>query len=113
MPMNLTPRKRFIVRFIRSLFLALIFILASLFLGMWGYRYFEKLSWLDAYVNAAMILSGMGPLDAPKTINGKLFEGTYALFSGIIFLISVALILAPIFHHIFHKLHIEDTQNSK
>lgn len=99
---------RFILRLTRSILLAFTFILLSLFLGMWGYHHFEKMNWLDAYVNAAMILSGMGPLAPPTSNAGKLFEGTYALFSGIIFLISVGIILAPLFHHFFHRLHIEE-----
>lgn len=103
-------RRRFTYRLIGSILMAFIFIITSLLLGMWGYRHFENMGWLDAYVNAAMILSGMGPLAPPQTDAGKLFEGTFALFSGIIFLVSVAIILAPLFHHIFHKLHIEDTQ---
>lgn len=108
---KVTPfRSRFIFRLTRSILLALIFILASLYLGMWGYRYFEGMDWLDAYVNAAMILSGMGPLAPPKTDAGKLFEGTYALFSGIIFLVSVGIILAPLLHHFFHRLQIEETK---
>lgn len=102
------PKKRFIYRLIRSIILALLFITSSLFAGMWGYRYFENMNWLDAYVNAAMILSGMGPIASPKTDAGKLFEGTYALFSGIIFLVSVGIIFAPIFHHFLHKLQIEE-----
>jgi hypothetical protein len=106
-------RSRFIFRLTRSILMALCFIIASLFLGMWGYRYFESMGWLDAYVNAAMILSGMGPLAPPKTDAGKLFEGTYALFSGIIFLVSVGVILAPLLHHFFHKLQIEESEANK
>lgn len=104
-------RPRFFYRLIRSILLASIFIFISLFIGMLGYRSYENMDWLDAYVSAAMILSGMGPIAAPKTDAGKLFEGTYALFSGIIFLISVGIILAPIFHHFFHKLHLEETKS--
>lgn len=100
-------------RLFHSILLASIFVLSSLFLGMWGYHYFEKLSWLDAYVSASMILAGMGPIEPPKTDAGKFFEGTYALFSGIIFLISVGLILAPLFHHLFHKFKIEESGNEK
>lgn len=106
---NKAPHRwRFTYRVMSSVVLAVIFIIASLFLGMWGYHYFESMGWLDAYVNAAMILSGMGPIAPPQTDAGKLFEGSYALFSGILFLVSVAVILAPLFHRIFHKLHIED-----
>ena len=103
-------RPRFVFRLLRSIALAFIFILSSLFLGMWGYRHFESMGWLDAYVNAAMILSGMGPIAPPLTNEGKLFEGTYALFSGIVFLISVGIILAPIFHHFFIKMHLEEIE---
>lgn len=103
-------QRRFIYRIVRSIFLACAFVVSSLFIGMWGYHHFGKLGWLDAYVNAAMILSGMGPINPPTTDESKLFEGTYALFSGIIFLISVGIILAPLFHHFFHKLHIDEDQ---
>lgn len=103
-------KKRFIQRLGRSIFFASILISTSLILGMWGYHHFEKMSWLDSYVNAAMILSGMGPLESPKTVEGKLFEGTYALFSGILFLVCAAVIFAPVLHHFFHKLHIEEEE---
>ena len=77
-------------------------------MGMIGYHYFEKMSWIDAYVNAAMILSGMGPVAELKTDTGKIFAGSYALFSGIVFLVVMALILAPALHRFLHKFHIEE-----
>ena len=79
----------------------------SLILGMVGYRTFEGLSWLDAFLNAAMILGGMGPVDAMKTTSGKLFAGAYALFAGIVFLGAVGVLLAPILHRIQHRFHLE------
>ncbi len=85
-------------------------IVFSLFLGMAGYHYFEEMDWVDSYENAAMILSGMGPVDPVKTVNGKLFAGTYALFSGIVFLIVIAIIIAPLFHRFFHKFMIKDVK---
>ncbi len=63
---------------------------------------------VDAYVNAAMILSGMGPLQPLQTDEGKIFAGTYALFCGILFLVVIAIIFAPIFHRFFHKFLIKD-----
>jgi len=65
------------------------------------------MSWLDAYVNAAMILSGMGPVAELRTDMGKFFAGSYALFSGIIFLVIMTIILAPIVHRFFHYFHVD------
>lgn len=83
-------------------------IIASLFMGMWGYRHFENMSWIDAYENAAMILSGMGPVKDLTTDGGKIFAGTYALFSGIVFLVVVALIFSPVIRRFFHEIHMEN-----
>ena len=77
----------------------------SLFLGMAGYRYLEGLSWRDAFLNAAMLLGGEGPVEVPRTDGGKLFAGLYALYSGLVFLVVVALILAPLVHRLLHKFH--------
>ena len=97
----------FIRRLTRNLLLAFLIIFGSLYIGMAGYHYFEGMPWIDAYENAAMILSGMGPVTELHTIEGKLFAGTYALFSGIIFLIVMAIMLAPAFLRFMHKLHLE------
>ena len=77
---------------------------------MWGYHYYEGMSWIDAYVNASMILSGMGPVQELKTDAGKFFAGTYALFSGIIFLFFMAVIFAPVFHRFYHQFHLKDDE---
>lgn len=98
----LLPKAHFALRFLRNFAFALTMIALSLFAGMWGYRHFENLTWLDAYVNAAMLLSGMGPLHSPVTTGGKLFAGTYALFSGIFFLFIMGVIFSPIIHRLFH-----------
>jgi len=100
---SLLPMGAFIKRVLRNLFFGLTIIAISLGLGMFGYRHFEKMSWVDAYENAAMILSGMGPVDTIKTEQGKIFAGSYALFSGVVFLIVIAVIIAPIFHRFLHK----------
>lgn len=102
------PHRFFFKRLLRSISFAFILVASSLFIGMWGYHHFESLDWLDSYVNAAMILSGMGPIAPPKTTNGKLFEGTYALFSGIVFILSIGIIFAPMLHHLFRQFQIEE-----
>jgi hypothetical protein len=84
-------------------------ILASLFVGMLGYRYFEGLRWLDTFGHAAMILGGMGPYVEPKSDGGKLFEGFYALYSGLLLIGVTGLILAPIIRHVMHLYHLADT----
>jgi hypothetical protein len=98
-------------RFIRRMFLAigLWFALAAagLAIGIAGYAGFEGMSLVDAYVNAAMILSGMGPIGELKTTAGKIFAGSYAIFSGLVIVIATAVVLAPIFHRVLHRFHVE------
>lgn len=98
---------KFIYHLTRNLFMAFIFILLALFAGMLGYHSFEKMSWIDAFANASMILSGMGPLTPLVTDGGKLFAGFYALFSGLAFIAIIGLILAPIAQRFFKKIHLE------
>jgi hypothetical protein len=85
--------------------IALILLFLSLIIGMAGYEHYEQLSWRSAFLNAAMLLGGMGPVDAPVTNGGKLFAGVYALYAGLVFIIVAGLILAPIVHRIMHKFH--------
>jgi hypothetical protein len=80
-------------------------VLGSLFTGMAGYVYFEHLTWLDAFVDASMLLGGMGPVHNPQTAGGKLFAGLYALYCGLVFLVTVGVVLAPILHRALHKFH--------
>jgi hypothetical protein len=87
----------------------LTFVAVSLAIGMAGYMGFESLNFVDAFLNAAMILSGMGPIYNPQTTGGKLFAGIYAIFSGFAVLGVAAVVFAPIVHRAFHKLHIADT----
>ena len=95
----------FLRRLLRSAAIGLLLVAVSLFIGMLGYRYVVGLSWIDAYENAAMILSGMGPLAAPATTAGKLFAGTYALFSGLAILVIAGIVFAPVVHRLLHRLH--------
>jgi hypothetical protein len=86
---------------------ALALLLGSLVLGMVGYEYFEHLAWLDAFLNSAMLLGGMGPVNAPQTDGGKLFAGLYALYAGLVFLVTVGLVFTPVVHRMMHKFHWE------
>ena len=90
------PRAHFARRLGLHLALALGVLGLSLGIGMVGYANFERLSWLDAFLNAAMLLGGMGPVDAPRTDAGKLFAGCYALYAGLVFIATAALLLAPL-----------------
>lgn len=105
---TLPPMSAFIRHLIQNLFIGFLIIGISLGLGMLGYRHFENMSWVDAYENASMILSGMGPVGPMTTNEGKIFAGSYALFSGIVFLVVIAVIIAPIFHRFFHKFIIKE-----
>jgi hypothetical protein len=79
----------------------------SLALGMWGYSHFEGLAWRDAFENSAMLLGGMGPVDKPSTDAGKVFAGAYALFAGLVFIVTAGLLLAPVVHRVLHTFHWE------
>ena len=98
--------RRMLVHVVAGLFL----IAASLGLGVLGYHHFEGLPWLDALLNASMILGGMGPVDPVRSAAGKVFASAYALFSGVIFLVVVGLMIAPAAHRILHRLHLERTR---
>ena len=95
----------FAQRLLRHLFAAVGLLLASLAIGMLGYVVFEHLSWIDAFLNAAMLLGGMGPVNPPQTHAGKLFAGLYALYAGLVFIVSAALILTPMLHRLLHRFH--------
>lgn len=104
------PSHVFIKRLTRHILIGMSIILCSLGIGMWGYHSIENMAWIDAYENAAMILAGMGPVTELKTHAGKLFAGTYALFSGIIFLVIIAVIFAPVVHRFLHKFNIDEKE---
>ena len=97
----------FAARVFRNLAVAVGLVMVCLFIGMAGYHGFENLPWVDAFVNASMILSGMGPVNTMVTTGGKIFAGCYALFSGLALVAIVATIAAPIFHRFLHKFHLE------
>jgi hypothetical protein len=102
------PPDQFIVRLAHSGIIALALIAISLLGGMVGYHLLEGLSWIDAFLNAAMLLGGMGPVNAPVTDGGKLFAGLYALYCGLAVILVAGVILAPIAHRILHRFHMEN-----
>jgi hypothetical protein len=105
---QLLPRKEYYRRIANHAVLGIAVLAGSLAIGMAGYHFFEKLPWIDAFVNAAMILSGMGPVATLQTDAGKIFAGCYALFSGITLIGILGIIFAPVIHRFLHKFHLED-----
>ena len=105
---KLVPIAVFVRRMTITLLILLVVLTIALGIGIIGYHTFAKLSWIDSILNASMILTGMGPVDRMSTDASKLFSSIYALFSGVVFLSSVGLLLAPVFHRILHKFHLDD-----
>jgi hypothetical protein len=106
----LAPRDLFLRRLAQNAGIAVLAVGGSLVLGMWGYWYFESLTWLDAFLNAAMLLGGMGPVEAPTTEGGKLFAGFYALYAGMVVLVAASILVAPLMHRYMHKFHLESRE---
>ena len=104
----LLPVEQFVSRLFASAGVAAALIVLSLFGGMFGYHKLEHLSWLDSFLNASMLLGGMGPIYIPTTEAGKLFAGIYALYSGLAVVMVTGIVLAPIAHRILHKFHIDE-----
>jgi hypothetical protein len=104
-------RRTFVRRMLIAMALWTLLTTLGLAIGIAGYAGFENMSFVDAFVNAAMILSGMGPLGELKTTGGKIFAGSYAIFSGLIIVIATGVVLAPIFHRVLHKFHVETTKD--
>jgi hypothetical protein len=101
-------RPRFTRRLAKHIGLALALIGVSLGLGMWGYCGFEHLPALDGFLNSAMLLGGMGPVNAPVTPAGKLFAGFFALYAGLVFIVTAALLFTPLLHRLMHRFHWDD-----
>jgi hypothetical protein len=107
----LASRRKFLIRMTIAIGLWIVLTIVGLAIGIAGYAAFEGMSFVDAYVNAAMILSGMGPVGELKTTGGKVFAGSYAILSGLIIVIATGFVLAPIFHRILHTFHVETTKD--
>ena len=97
----------FLRRLVAHLAAALVLLGGSVAMGMAGYMHFEKLSALDAFLETAMLLGGMGPIHAPVTDAGKLFAGWFALYAGIVFIATAALLLGPLAHRVLHRFHLD------
>ena len=104
---GLTPIGVFLPKLFRHGRLALLIVLFSLGSGMVGYHFVARLPWIDAFLNASMILTGMGPVAAMTTTASKLFAGIYAMYSGVAFLTSVGIMFAPVLHRGLHRFHLE------
>jgi len=104
----LAPRRVFLRRFARAFLIGQAIVLISLAAGMAGYRGFEGMGWADAFANAAMILSGMGPMGDLKTTGGKIFAGCYALYSGLALITIAVITFSPVVHRALHKFHLEE-----
>jgi hypothetical protein len=104
---KLLSKQEYRKRLMKSSFLSLLLLVFSLLIGVVGYMYFFNLNWIDGLLNASMILTGMGPVDVAITDGAKLFASFYALYSGVAFLTSVAVIFAPVLHRFLHRFHLD------
>jgi hypothetical protein len=110
----LLPRIKFIRRVFRHGLVAILAIVVALGIGILGYHILDGLTWIDAALNASMILGGMGPVDIPmKTTGGKIFASAYALFSGLLFIGITGLLLAPFTHRLIHRFHLESERETE
>ena len=104
----LASKRIFFIRLGRNIFLMLLLIIFSLAVGVLGYHYLAGANWVDAFHNASMILSGMGPVITIESETGKIFSSFYALFSGLVFVTNTGVLLAPVIHRIMHRIHLEE-----
>lgn len=105
---KLVSVKKFRSRVMYAVYIDIVLLSVSLAIGVFGYHFFNNLSYVDSFVNASMILGGMGPVDPLISDSAKIFAGIYALYSGITFLSSFAILITPIYHRFLHKFHLED-----
>ena len=99
------PLRSFVRRLAAHALVAAAVVAASLGAGIAGYVAFERLGLTDAFLNAAMLMGGMGPVDPPRTEAGKIFAGCYALYCGLVFLVAAAIVGAPVLHRLLHRFH--------
>jgi TRAP-type C4-dicarboxylate transport system permease small subunit len=105
---QLASRDVFYTRIRRGASYALALVATTLAIGIVGYHELEHMSWLDAFHQSALLLSGMGPVVDIKSAAGKIFDSIYALFCGVILLAATGLMFAPVIHRLLHRFHIED-----
>jgi hypothetical protein len=104
----LLSHRRFVDRVRTHVLGALALLFLTLGIGMAGYHWLEGQAWVDAYLNASMILGGMGPVAELHTQAGKVFAGTYALFAGLVFVLAIGVVLAPVLHRAMHRFHLDE-----
>jgi hypothetical protein len=104
---ELIPFGKFLSRLLQSLAIVGAILAAALSVGVLGYHFIAGLGWVDAFLNAAMILTGMGPVDRLTSDAAKLFAAGYALFSGVVFVTIIGIVLVPMFHRVLHKFHLD------
>lgn len=104
---KLLPLPRFLRRMALSILLAAAIAATALLAGILGYHFIAGLRWIDALLNASMILTGMGPVDPMTSSASKVFASAYAMFSGVVFLSAVGIVLTPVFHRVLHKFHLD------
>lgn len=107
---HLLTRTQFALRLLKHGLIVSSLIGVSLLVGMAGYRYIAGLSWIDAFLNAAMLLGGMGPVNDMPTDGAKLFAGFYSLYCGVVFIASAGILVVPVAHRVLHKLHLDERQ---
>ncbi|MGZ3838298.1 MAG: hypothetical protein ACXVMS_09545 [Flavisolibacter sp.] len=106
----LLPIHLFYQRLLKNIAFAFLILALCLVIGVFGFHYTAAASWVDSFHNASMLLSGMGPVINIPDTGGKIFSSLYALFSGVVFITNIGVILAPIMHRIYHRLHLEDSE---
>jgi hypothetical protein len=104
---QLISRSKFFIRVVKFTLLSIGLIAFSLIIGILGYRLSEGMSWIDAFLNSAMLMGGMGQINVLQTEAGKVFAGVYALYCGFVVILSIAIFLTPIFHRFLHHFHLE------
>jgi hypothetical protein len=107
----LMPIPLFLIRLAKHFLVSFALFVFSLGIGVFGYHKFVGLTWIDSFLNASMILGGMGPVNQIQTDVGKIFAAIYALFAGLIFVAAASIIIAPIAHRILHRLHIQEIED--
>jgi hypothetical protein len=108
----LSSRSAFLRRWAFFILIGLGLIAGSLVIGMVGYHFLERMSWIDSYLNAAMLLGGMGPVGELHHPAAKIFAGLYAMFSGLVLLVSVGVMVTPLFHRFLHRFHLDPDRDT-
>ena len=110
---SVISKQQFNQRMINHLLVVFALLAFSLAIGMIGYKVFERFSWIDGFLNSAMLLGGMGPVNPPLPAAGKLFAGMYALYAGLVFIFAAGLIFTPMAHRILHQFHWDDADKDE